>query len=356
MQTEHFDYLVFVGRFQPLHRGHLAVIEAGLQQAARVIVLCGSAERARHARNPWTVAEREAMIRGALNAGERARVLIESLRDFPYDDAAWVREVEDKVRSLIDVSHTDAKREPRIGLIGHSKDHSSYYLKLFPRWGAIDVENFEGIDSTRIREAYFADAHRGAGGAGAYLSTSHARRDLSANVRDMLQAFAATPDYVHLGEEFAFIDAYKKSWSDAPYEPVFVTVDAVVQQADRILMIERRESPGKGLWALPGGFLNPTERLFEACVRELREETGLSLSPGTLKNALRRHHVFDDPLRSARGRTITHAYHMQLDANEALPAIEAGDDAQAVHWVALQSLDPGRMFEDHYFIIQEMLA
>ena len=68
MTDKLFDFLVFIGRFQPFHKGHLAVIEAGLEQADQLIVLCGSAHQARSVRNPWTVAEREAMNRTAMPA------------------------------------------------------------------------------------------------------------------------------------------------------------------------------------------------------------------------------------------------------------------------------------------------
>ena len=57
-----YDFLVFIGRFQPFHVAHLAVIREALRQAREVIVLVGSAGQSRNLRNPFTVDERMAMI------------------------------------------------------------------------------------------------------------------------------------------------------------------------------------------------------------------------------------------------------------------------------------------------------
>ena len=41
-ETKEFDFAVFIGRFQPFHQGHLQVIQSGLEQADKLIVLIGS--------------------------------------------------------------------------------------------------------------------------------------------------------------------------------------------------------------------------------------------------------------------------------------------------------------------------
>ena len=56
------DSLVLIGQFAPLHNGHIALLHRALERADRVIVLIGSAGRARNSRHPWTAAEREQMI------------------------------------------------------------------------------------------------------------------------------------------------------------------------------------------------------------------------------------------------------------------------------------------------------
>ena len=341
-----FNFLVFIGRFQPFHNGHLAVIKAGLQQAEQLIVLCGSAHQPRSARNPWTVNEREAMIRGAIAQADNPRVHIAPLMDIVYNDESWVRNVQATINGLVTAHHGVPHKRPKVGLIGHSKDHSSYYLNLFPQWGSVEVENYRGLCATPIREAIFNGAN--------YLGSDHAQSALPANVLDDVNGFCATQNYAHIKGEHEFVAKYKQAWSAAPYSPTFVTVDAIVVQSGHVLMVERKARPGKGLMALPGGFVDHGEKLVDACLRELREETRLKVPVPVLKGSIKGREVFDDPHRSARGRTITHGFYIELEPSKTLPKVKGGDDAKHAMWVPLADLDPCQIFEDHYFIIQEM--
>src|SRR4051794_11048996 len=60
-------------------------------------------------------------------------------------------------------------------------------------------------------------------------------------------------------------------------------VGAIVHDAEgRLLVIRRGRPPSEGLWSLPGGRVEPGESDAEAVVRELAEETGLRVEPGSL--------------------------------------------------------------------------
>lgn len=258
------------------------------------------------------------------------------------------------VQGLVTAHHGVPHRSPSIGLIGHSKDHSSYYLKLFPQWGSLGVENVGGLSSTPLREALFGVPSSGVAGGLDWLAS--AAEVIPGPVRSQLADFCHTDSYREVQEEHAFVCRYRQGWAAAPYAPTFVTVDAVLVQSGHILLVERKARPGRGLWALPGGFVDPHERLVDACLRELREETRLKVPAPVLKGSIRSQQVFDDPNRSARGRTITHAFHIELEPAESLPRVRGGDDARQAFWVPLADLDPAQMFEDHYFIIREMLG
>lgn len=339
--TPDFDFLVFIGRFQPVHLGHLQVLREGLRRARHVVVLIGSAHMAPTLRNPWAHAEREAMIRGAFDEADGRRLLIAPLMDVPYNDEAWVRNVQATVEGLVTAHHDQPHREPRIGLIGHRKDHTAYYLKLFPQWESVAVDNYRGIDATAVRTVYF----RGEDGW---------KRMVPENVVRWLERYRDGEGFRYIREEQAFIERYRAGWAKAPYPPVFVTVDAVVVQSGHVLLVERRARPGKGLLALPGGFVQPDERLEAACLRELREETRLRVPAPVLQGHVRARRVFDEPNRSSRGRTITHAFYIELPPAETLPKVRGGDDARHARWLPLAALEPARLFEDHYFIIREM--
>lgn len=348
MQKKAFDFLVFIGRFQPFHNGHLAVINEGLKQAEQLIVLCGSAHQPRSVRNPWSFSERESMILGAIKRADQQRVHIAPLMDIVYNDESWVRNVQSTINGLVTAHHGVPHKKPQIGLIGHSKDHSSYYLNLFPQWGSVGVDNFQDISSTPIRESVFSASEN------RQCIDETVKAFLPLNIQQDIEHFCQTEVFAELKDEYQFVDRYKLAWRTAPYVPTFVTVDAVVVQSGHVLMVERKARPGKGLMALPGGFVNQDEKLVDACLRELREETRLKVPLPVLKGSINRQEVFDDPHRSSRGRTITHAFYIELEPNSALPKVKGGDDARQAMWVPLADLDPTQIFEDHYFIVQAL--
>lgn len=168
--------------------------------------------------------------------------------------------------------------------------------------------------------------------------------------------FAKSNAHRTLADEQKAIDEYKAAWSSSPFPPVFVTTDAVVTKARHVLLIKRKKSPGRELWALPGGFLDPNEVLLEGALRELDEETKIALPRADIKAALKGVKTFDHPLRSARGRTITHAHHFELPG-EGLAKVLGSDDAAEARWVPLAELDAmeGELFEDHFHILRSFL-
>lgn len=333
------DMLVYVGRFQPCHNGHLRVLQSALQKAARVILILGSARRARNIKNPFSDEERLTMLRQAVEEampGASARLTIVPLRDC-YDNDRWVAAVKQAVASV-------APMDARIGLIGHVKDNSSYYLREFPDWPLILEDNHGGISATDLRRLLFA----GPQGAAEALESQ-----VPAAVAKFLNAFRGSADFADLATEYAYVTAEQAAWKAAPYPPVFVTVDAVVRCNGHLLMVRRAGHPGRGQWALPGGFVEQHEWLRDAAVRELREETGLAVVSDLLRRSLVGKEVFDYPDRSVRGRTITHAYFFDLPG-DTLPDVHAADDAAEARWQSLAEL-PGvatGIFEDHLHIAE----
>lgn len=343
-----FDCLVFIGRFQPPHLGHLAVIHEALKRARQVIVLVGSSWQARSLRNPWHFNERRAMLRSAFDDEENARLAVVPLLDALYNNDVWVRDVQRKVR---DIASPLGARLPRIGLIGASRGQSSYYLTLFPQWESVSVPLVEGISASQIRERLF----RSASSADDYLTTG-ASHDLPPGVVSAVRDFCAGDHYRQLSEEQRLLDQYRSAWAQAPYPPIFVTVNAVVVQSGHVLLVRRTSAPGKGLLALPGGFINSHERLLDACLRELRERIRLKVPEPVLKGSLRGQRLFDEPHRSWRGRTLAEAFYFALTPDQQLPRLKPVKGGDHARWVALADLDPEALFEDHFFIIQDFLG
>lgn len=345
-----FDYLVFIGRFEPFHNGHLAVARSALARARKIVFLIGSADTPRTTKNPWTVPERAVMIQSALDDASE-RLILRPLRDHLYNESLWIANVQRTVADAIarDGGSPDAK----VGIIGQNKDASSYYLREFPQWPLVDVSHTPALSATELRR-YLFEANQ--------LDTHGGRMLIRANVPgpvyEMLEAFRkGSPAFAQLVAEYAFIETYKAAWADAPYPPTFVTTDAVVVHSGHVLVVRRRAEPGKGLWALPGGFVGQHEQILDAALRELREETRLKLPVPVLRGSLKGSHVFDHPDRSLRGRTITHAFHFDFPTGE-LPAVKGSDDADKARWVPVaEALDMGpQLFEDHLHILEYFLG
>jgi bifunctional NMN adenylyltransferase/nudix hydrolase len=355
MSGKPYDLLVFIGRFQPFHNGHLAVVQHGLAKADHLLILAGSACRPRSVRDPFTADERAEMIVACLDACDARRVTVAPLADAMYNDPVWIRNVHRAVFACMREHFPECEEaELRIGLVGHGKDNSSYYLKLFPTWGAVDVANHEGISATDLRGMYFRQAFE-SGMAAPEVDAAMSRRMPAAAYR-RLKHFAATPAYAELRAEQGFIDHYQAQFDGLKYLPQHHTADAVVIQSGHILLVRRRGRPGKGLLALPGGFVQPDETSMDGAVRELREETQLDIAEDELRGALSARDLFDDPHRSARGRTFTTAFRFDLRQKTHLPAVRAGDDADRAFWLPLAKLRSEEMFEDHYHIVQKMVG
>ena len=355
--AHNYDIALFIGRFSPPHRGHLEVIKEGLSQAKHVVLLVGSANAPRSHRNPFTFDERKIMLYHSIPGHDRDRVLIYPLEDSTYNDAKWVGSVQTQVMAA--AWKAGYTTPPRIALIGHSKDSSSYYLKMFPQWGDhIEVPNYQNISSTQIRNAYFSnicdmwlndcDGHK--------IGDLPQDKVVPSAVREFLEKFSKTVDYKNILNEYEFVKKYKLSWAAAPYAVTFVTVDSVVVQSGHILLVRRKSAPGKGLLALPGGFLNQDEFIQDAMIRELREETCIKVPEPVLRGSIVARDVFDDPNRSSRGRTITHAFLIKLADDIRLPKVKGSDDADKAKWVPISKLKREDFFEDHLDIIISMLG
>lgn len=108
-----------------------------------------------------------------------------------------------------------------------------------------------------------------------------------------------------------------------PVTPL-LTVDCVVfNRRGEVLLIERKNPPCQGHFALPGGFVDVGETVEDACRRELLEETGVQAGRLTLVG------VYSDPKRDPRDHTASVVFMTRVRSSKA----EAGDDAAAVQWV-----------------------
>jgi len=259
-----YDLAIVIGRFQPFHYGHLVTLINASKQADRVLVLVGSSFQPRTIKNPFDFAERRQMILESAKDADVGDVRVQPLRDYLYEDNKWATQVDRIAAENVDSDNA------KICIVGHDKDESTYYLKMFPQ--------FEHVDPG-----------------------SHVQYDNH-------------------------------------------TIDATQ----------------RGLWALPGGFVDPHETLEQAVIRELKEETRISVPVPIIKSNITYRRQFDHPNRSLRGRTFSEAFliELDLDHNGQLAKVKGSDDAEKAQWISINdALEmSGCLFEDHHSIISTMVA
>lgn len=343
---EEYDFIVFIGRFSPFHSGHYEVALQALAAGKNLIFVIGSAYTSRNSKNPYTAQERKEIISSAFTEDELKRISFVFQPDHPYNLTRWLSEVGRAVQTIVERSPWSDFSQ-KVAIIGFDKDHSSFYLNMFPQWAKLSYVGKVTIHATDIRAGLFSLTS---------VSTGVPNSNWFVSQKHFDAVWKATaPIWVQISSELDHIEKYKRQWKVAPYPVQFNTVDAVIEQSAHVLLVKRKEQPGKGLWALPGGFLNEYETLLDGSIREVYEETKIDVPEKVLRGCLVSSQVFDYPYRSLRGRTITHAFHFKLQDRDYLPKVKGSDDAEVAVWVPISSLRSEDFFEDHYHIICQLL-
>lgn len=327
-----FAAAVVIGRWQILHLGHATLFDAAFASAQQVIIVIGSAFKARDPRNPFTWQERQAMIDATLTPEMRARVHYLPIRDY-FDDERWGRAVQAGVSQMA----REFKINGAIGLVSFKKDVSGYYQDNFPQWTKINVTQKHNIDATSLRNVFFD-------GSDLEARLAVLKPYVYPEVLNYLQAWSRLPVYAERAKEHAAVIQYRKDWPADQY----LTADAVICASGYVLMGRRKSQFGYGLWAFPGGFLNRGERFFDAALREAEEETTFRTLLLTMMAALRGSELLDHPDRSARTRLISMAYYFDL-GNIRLPEVKGCDDFLEAKWIWIPDLlsMEDQIFEDH---------
>lgn len=358
---------VYIGRFQMIHKGHVDIIQKALKQYDRLIVLVGSAEIARDPKNPFTFEERknvldsiiERLLSKNLKLGQNKLYNILPIHDYIYDNTKWLSEVQLQVKNV-----TSSKD---ITIIGCLKDESSEYLKFFPQWKN-KLETSPICNKTLVENRNDKKSLKNS-----IIHASKYRQDFFNGIEldpeiipeemiDFTNKFKILHKeiYDNLVKENEFILNYREIMNKTLKYPtmVFMTGDALVVCAGHVLLVRRKVAPGKGLLALPGGFVNGNKdkTLVDTAIRELKEETKIKVDKNTLLNSIKNKDLFEDPSRSLRWRIITQCIHIQLPYKD-LPVVQGADDAEYAFWMPISELLENRdqMFEDHLSIIDTFL-
>ncbi len=308
---------IFIGRFQPVHEGHIHALGVAASQVDKLYILVGSANTCRSIKNPWTFAERKQMLQVKLHAQRITNYEIIPLNDYRYSDTQWMSDV----RATIEHYNMGSPI-----LFGHMKDGNDY-LKWFPELKFKSIEAMYSINATQVRERMFQE-------------------------NDPFMPETVRGDY-------AFYQKEKQLFKDYPFPETlnFNCSDAILECQGHILLIQRKFSPGKGAWALPGGFRNQRETFLDCAIRELQEETNVRVPEKVLRGSIVKTELFDNPNRSFGIPRNTMAVYMRISPNPdySLPRANGADDAALCKWVPLtDALNNIEMYDDHKDIVSKV--
>lgn len=308
---------IFIGRFQPVHQGHIHALGIAASQVEQLYIFVGSANQCRSIKNPWTFTERKNMLMAKLHAQRIYNYEIIPLNDYPYSNTQWMSDVRASIEH-----YTPSKPV----LFGHMKEGNNY-LKWFPDWQFKNIEAMYNINATEIRTRMF-----------------------QMNDPEMPQT---------VKDDYAFYQKEKTLFANYPFPETlnFNCADAILECQGHVLVIERRFAPGKGSFALPGGFKNREESFLDCAIRELIEETNVRVPEKVLRGSIVKTELFDDPKRSFGIPRNTLAVYMRInpDPDGSLPRANGADDAASCKWIPLtDALNKIELYDDHKAIISKI--
>lgn len=352
-----FKTLVYIGRFQPFHNAHLKTIEIASELSDQLIVIIGSDNSPRTIKNPFTTQERTNMILASIKESEyicsKCEIIIDKCEDFVYDDEIWVSNIKTTVEKYVE--------HDNVGIIGHSKDDSSFYLELFSDWELHPIERLSDINATNLRNEFLdirnIRVYQGLN----YLndtSNSFVKENVPTPVFEAITYFIngnnqriSTNHYETLYNEFIYIENQTDWTLDfLDYQPIFVTAHCFILHCNKILLNKRSHTYCNGKLELPGNYVDSSidKNIKYSAIRALKDLLKLdSMVKFELFNNVEKIEVFDKIGRSQLGRHIAHVVHFKLEN----PAIQTLYAKNTLVWVDIENLDRKDFFEDHYDII-----
>jgi bifunctional NMN adenylyltransferase/nudix hydrolase len=321
-----FDLLVFIGRFQPFHLGHKAVIDKALSLSNNVAVLVGSSDRPQTAKNPWTFGERVNML---MSVYPEDNLFIDGIRDYLYDDIRWASDVVEAVNDALGWFGLD-EDTAKVGLIGKFDRHGFDYSTYFPNY-----ELVVGVPakwrSEDIRECLFSS-----GDVSGYVPEE---------VNTFLLTYSTTAQFAIRATEQIDLSVSESF----PY-PLAAANAVVIHRSGQVLLTKNQRSIGKGLYALPGGVLSKGERAQDKQAVEINK-AGVAVAD---LQACQKSGVFDHPDRNLGAREVTTVAVYTVNTKQ-LPAVGGGVGDS--FWWPLSRMGEivNKMCDDHADIVRMLV-
>lgn len=372
---------VYIGRFQPFHKGHKAVVDLTVKMMKpgdTFTIIIGSADQQETERNPLSASQRKEMLSIEL---EGYPVTISTINDSPYNYDLWIERLCAKMLGFKSATHEDFLEKQEDFIKGFSnicivgmENVEEYIDRITKYYTYAPIEHFD----LGIRSHIFSELDTQISVHGSSIRTLACSEDRGhlENFYSDIKDFVSEKVLAYLKTvNFPLIvyNAYIKGINYAEstgckYNSCFVTVDNIVYRlnANKILLIKRKDN---GKFAIPGGFAEPYMDCKSNALRELFEET--NLSEDDLKNEWINTDIsgviidapYRDPRSSHKCNFISVVYVWKQDCFNSPDLLEekakAGDDAAEVVWLdedKCENLPASAFHADHKKIICKLLG
>lgn len=324
---------IVIGRFQPVHWGHLDLIDKARKDNDSTLVILGSVNRLPDFKNPLTPDERQGLLEKLLYAGDDC--VIQRQNDRPTDDE-WVQDIVARVNNI--------EEDPtQVTLYCAKKDEEFYRSNFIYNVETVDTRS---ISATDVRHAWY------------HKSLWTVEDDVPQATLDLLNEF---PDFEiyrkewETGREMAFKKKEGHPFGN-PLEPVSF---AVIVQDNKILTGFRGGDRGYGTPGLPGGYVENTESTLQACMRETKEEMGIDLEMLIITGqAVCMAQAVEENLDDIGTRTIGINYLFVIKPEVDLEITVDGEETLDYQWIPLRDIleEKTLLFYNHNLVTQRLLA
>jgi bifunctional NMN adenylyltransferase/nudix hydrolase len=352
---------VVVSKFSFVTREMFHVLKKASDENSHVLLFVCSADRSKDYTMPFNRHERSDNIMKAIEVNdglEKEDFSICYINDNPMNSRQWITDVHSTLNGRLKSLYLDRSKTDINVYVSNESNHR--YENIFPE----PMFNVHKV-SMGNNEALYKDFY-GMEDISSYIAPNmcavyDAYRksewfDTPLLTSEMNQGFNT------LKEEYEAVKYQKEQWSSSPFPPTFITTDAVVYHKGYVLVVKRKGSVGKGLYCLPGGFLSQMDTIKTGIVNNLKKDTNIQVHENILKSNIRNIKTYDDPIRSLRGRIITHAGLIELDDVTSLKGFpkvrKTKSQKEHAGWFSLFEIEEMRnmFFEDHYYIIKDLLS
>lgn len=125
------------------------------------------------------------------------------------------------------------------------------------------------------------------------------------------------------------------------------TVDTIIDNESKVLLVKRNKEPFVGKMVFPGGFMKKGETAEDAAKREVKEETSLDVELNDILG------VYSDPTRDPRGHIMSTVFIGNLSPNSNITEPVSGDGVTSTKWISLDNIEQEDFGFDHKKILKD---